>query len=284
MNSNLLSIKNINYKILLLVIFLVIIFSVWVSFNFDSLNFGYLLYFTVFVVIGFAVQLLGTAYSLITVVILLNFGLEPLLASVIVHTVSIFTSFSSSVSHWKMGNVNKKLAKGLLVPGILGVLLGVVLMSFMDGKWLKPFITLYLLVMGLRIVQKSAQKVVKKSKIKGLKPLALMSGFLDSIGGGGWGAILATTLLSKGKTPRYTLGTVNFTKFFITLSASLAFFTFAHISSEGFLIILALILGGIPASYISAYLASRLPAKILMFWVGIVIVILSLASFISIVF
>lgn len=286
MSSNFLFISKSNYRFLLWVLVGVVALGLALLTATSVLDLGtkQVLHFALFLIIGFAVQLLGTAYSLITVVILLNFGLEPLIASIIVHTVSIFTSCSSSISHWQMGNVNRKLAKSLLLPGILGVLLGAGLMSVIDGKWLKPFITLYLLIMGLRIVQKSTQAVVKKSKIKGLTPLAFMSGFLDTVGGGGWGAILATTLLSKGKTPRYTLGTVNFTKFFITLSAALAFFTFAKVSSEAFLIIIALVLGGIPASYISAYLASRLSAKILMFWVGSVIIVLSLASLIAIIF
>lgn len=238
-------------------------------------------WFFLFVIIGFAVQIVGTAYSLITVVILLNLGVEPLIASTCVHIVSIFTAGSSSISHYQMGNVNKKLAKGLLVPGIIGAIIGAYALSSFEGDKIKPVIAIYLLVMGFMIIRKTFQQKVKKKKLTGLTGLAAFCGFLDASGGGGWGAILSATLLSRGKSPRFTLGTVNFTKFFITLVAAGALATFARFESFHLVLMGGLILGGIPASYLSAYLSSKLPAKTLMRLVGGVIVVLSISTFVG---
>jgi len=277
-----LSLKHLKHKNFLhyLVIFTIIIASTSFVFYFQpNVNNPYnnpIIYAITFILIGFSVQLVGTAYSLITVVILFNMGMEPVLASTTIHIVSIFTAGSSSFSHWKMGNVNKKVAKGILPAGIIGVIIGAYILISVDGKFIKPFIAIYLLIMGLVIFRKGFEKKIKKGKLKGIKILAFFSGFLDSIGGGGWGAIMTATMLGKGKTPRYTLGTVNFTKFFITLTAAGAFLAFAQIDPNYFLMMLYLIIGGVPASYISAYLVTQLPSRYLMLMVGIVIILLSL--------
>jgi uncharacterized membrane protein YfcA len=233
------------------------------------------------ILIGLAVQSVGTAYSLITTAVLLSMGTEPLMATATVHIVSIFTAGTASISHWQMGNVNRKLAKTLLWPGIVGVLVGVSLATVVDGKLLKPFVTLYLLVMGLLIIYKTLGKVVKKGTLKGVVPFALTCGALDAMGGGGWGAITTTTLLSKGKDPRYTLGTVNFTKFFVTLAAAIGFIGFAKLEQTDWELMLFLVLGGIPGSYLAAFLCSRLPGKMLMRIVALIIILLSVKTIID---
>lgn len=261
------------------ILFIIATSTFFVFYHEPNINNPYnnpLIYACTFILIGFSVQLVGTAYSLITIVILFNMGMNPVLASMTVHIVSIFTAGSSSYSHWRMGNVNKKLAKGILLPGIIGVIIGAYILTSIDGKIIKPFIAVYLLIMGIMIFRKSFQKQIKKGKLKGIKPLAFCCGFLDSIGGGGWGAIMTATMLGKGKTPRYTLGTVNFTKFFITFVAAGAFLSFTQVDSSYFLMMLYLVIGGIPASYLSAYLVTQLPSRFLMFMVGAVIILLSL--------
>ena len=228
-----------------------------------------------YVAIGFAVQTIGVAYGLITSVILLSLGLPPVVVSSSVHTTAVFTNGTSGWAHYRLGNINPRLFKALLFPGIVGVLLGTFLVSSINGQFIKPFVAVYMLGMGLVVFRRSLRKKVRKRKTRFLTPLAITGGFLDGVGGGGWSALITSTLISQGRTPRYTIGTVNTVKFFIALISTGAFLTLVKLSIDEWLIITGLLVGGIPASYFSAFLAARLQSKVLMRIVGIVIILLS---------
>lgn len=228
-----------------------------------------------YIAIGFVVQTIGVAYGLITSTILLSLGLPPILVSSSVHATAVFTNGTSGWAHYRMGNINRKLFKHLLLPGIVGVLLGTFLLTNINGNLIKPFVAIYMLGMGIIVFSRSLKKKVRKKKTKNIIPLALAGGFLDGVGGGGWSALITSTLISKGRTPRYTIGTVNTVKFFIALISTGAFLSMVHLTPKDWLLIAGLLIGGVPASYFSAFLAARLQSKLLMRIVGITIILLS---------
>jgi len=219
---------------------------------------------------------LGMAYGVTATTFLLSFGISPAASSASVHASEVFTSGVSGLMHLKFGNVNNKLFKSLLIPGVIGAILGAyILSSFEHYNYIvKPLVSGYTLILGVVILAKAIRKDKIRQRIKRLFPLALVGGFLDSIGGGGWGPIVSSTLIARGRNPRYTIGSVNLAEFFIALSSSLTFVTLIGLTHWA--IIIGLIIGGVIAAPIAAYLANKIPAKTIMILVGIVVIILSL--------
>lgn len=236
--------------------------------------------FALFVLAGFVAQVvdgaLGMAYGASCSSILMAFGVAPAVASASVHTAEVFTTGASGISHLRFGNVNGKLAKALIIPGVIGAIIGAYILSSIDGKVIAPYISLYLVFLGARILLKAFNINKKKSKIKNVAPLALFGGFIDSVGGGGWGPIVTSTLLGKGRNPRYTIGSVNLAEFFVAL-ASAGIFTFM-LGFQNWVVMLALIVGGVMAAPFGAILASKFKPKTLMIVVGVVVIGLSIRT------
>ncbi len=231
---------------------------------------------------GFIAQMidgaLGMAYGVSATSFLLSFGISPAAASASVHASEIFTSGVSGLSHLKFGNVNKKLFRTLLIPGVLGAILGAYILSSFEGYniYIRPLVAAYTLYLGLRILQKSLLKIKTRKPIKRLGLLAATGGFLDSIGGGGWGPIVSSTLIAKGRNPIYTIGSVNLTEFFVSFASSVTFIIFLGFSH--WQVVLGLILGGVVAAPIAAYLVSKISVKPLFIFVGIMVIVLSLRN------
>ena len=139
-----------------------------------------------FVAVGFCAQLidgaLGMAYGVSSTTFLLSLGIPPAVASAGVHTAEVFTTMVSGVSHLKFGNVDLRLLKRLVIPGIIGGILGAYILASVPGRMIKPFVAAYLLVMGIRIFWKAFNGAKKKKHYKRLFPLGLCGGFLDAIG------------------------------------------------------------------------------------------------------
>lgn len=236
--------------------------------------------FLIFVLGGFIAQMidgsLGMAYGVSASTFLMSFGVPPAATSASIHTAEIFTSGMSGLSHLRFGNVNKKLFKSLLIPGILGAIAGAyILTSFEEyNNIIRPVVATYTLALGIIIIQKAVTLQKAKRKTKNIPALAAFGGFMDSIGGGGWGPIVASTLIAKGRSPRYTIGSVNLAEFFVSFSSSITFF--ATIGISYFQIILGLVLGGMIAAPIAASLTQKLPLKKMMLVVGIVIILVSI--------
>jgi hypothetical protein len=237
-----------------------------------------------FLLVGFIAQsidgALGMAYGVSCNSILLGIGIPPAAASAWVHFAQVFTSLASGISHWKMGNVDWKLAKKLLIPGVLGSVLGAFLLSNIDGDLVKPVIAVYLFVMGFVILRKSRKShhAIKFNRdSRSLPVLATSGGFADAVGGGGWGPIVNSTLLSKGKIARYAIGTGNFVEFFVSLASASTFLFF--VKELSLAPVLGLILGGIFAAPFAAYICKLVRPKHLMVAVGILIIILSIRTF-----
>ena len=236
--------------------------------------------FFIFVVGGFIAQMidgsLGMAYGVSASTFLLSFGVPPAAASASIHTAEIFTSGISGLSHLKFQNVNKKLFRSLLIPGILGAIGGAyILSSFEEYNYIvRPIVATYTLALGIIIIKKAITVRKGKTKTKNIHALAGFGGFMDSIGGGGWGPIVASTLIAKGRSPRYTIGSVNLAEFFVSLASSLTFFLTIGISYLQ--IIAGLVLGGALAAPIAAHLTRKLPVKKMLIIVGIVVIIVSI--------
>jgi siroheme synthase-like protein len=233
-----------------------------------------------YILAGFTAQMidgaLGMAYGVTATTFLLSFGISPAASSASVHASEVFTSGVSGLMHLKFGNVNNKLFKSLLIPGVIGAILGAyILSSFEQYNYLiKPLVSSYTLILGVIIIFKALKKDKIRQKIKRIFPLALVGGFLDSIGGGGWGPIVSSTLIARGRNPRYTIGSVNLAEFFIALSSSLTFVTIIGLTHWA--IIIGLIIGGVIAAPIAAFIANKIPTKAIMILVGIVVIILSI--------
>jgi hypothetical protein len=233
---------------------------------------------------GFIAQMidgaLGMAYGVTATTFLLSVGITPAAASASVHASEVFTSGVSGYIHLKFGNVNSKLFKTLVIPGVIGAILGAYLLSSLEqyAGYIKPIVSVYTLFLGAIIIRKAIIKRQEKRQLKRVGWLALFGGYLDSIGGGGWGPIVSSTLIASGRHPKYTIGSVNLTEFFVSLASSLTFFA---VIGLGYLhVIIGLILGGVIAAPIAARLVNKLPVKTMMVLVGIVIIIVSLRQII----
>ncbi len=229
---------------------------------------------------GFVAQLvdgaLGMGYGVTCTTVLLSIGVNLSAISGSIHTAEMFSSGASGYSHYKFGNVNKKLFKVLLIPGVLGAILGAYLLSVYGdqyAKYFRPVLASYTLILGVRILIVAFRKTKKISKVKNAGWLAGAGGFLDSFGGGGWGPLVTSTLIAKGRTPRFVIGTVSLTEFFVTLASALTFFSLIGISH--WQVILGLIIGGLSAAPLAAKLSGKLPLKASFIGVGAMVIIWS---------
>ncbi|TAE12950.1 MAG: sulfite exporter TauE/SafE family protein, partial [Bacteroidetes bacterium] len=207
---------------------------------------------------------------------LLSMGVPPSASRASVHTAEIATSGVSGLMHLRFGNVNTKLFKMLLLPGILGAILGAYILSSAEqyNYIIKPVVSFYTLFLGYLILMKALRKNSIRKRITNIPPLAFIGGFLDSIGGGGWGPIVSSTLIARGRHPKYTIGSANLAEFFVAFASSLTFITVIGLSH--WTIIVGLIIGGVIAAPIAAYFANKLPMRTMMLLVAIVIIIVSL--------
>lgn len=238
--------------------------------------------FLMFLVVGFLAQIidgaLGMAYGVSASSFLLGMGVPPALASASVHTAEVFTTAASGASHWKLGNVDKAIIKKLLFTGVIGGAAGAYLLSNIDGTIIKPWVALYLLGMGIRILVKAFKPVngISKKLRKHLPLLGLFGGFMDAIGGGGWGPVVTTTMIANGEPPRRTIGSVNLTEFFVTLVQAITFFF--TLGTLDWPVVLGLLFGGILAAPLGAVLTRRVHPKVMLLIVGIVVVALQLRT------
>jgi uncharacterized protein len=218
---------------------------------------------------------LGMAYGITSTSFLLASGSSPAVASAAVHIAEVFTTGVSGITHIKLGNVNKNLFLRLLVPGMIGASTGAWIVSSIDGKALKPYIAGYLLVMGLYVISKIFRKIrTRHEEPRHVAKLGLLGGFVDAVGGGGWGPVVTTTLVGTGHDPRMTIGSVNLAEFFLTfVSAGV----FAMLVGESpWPTVAGLVIGGLFAAPLAAMLTKRLHTKALLALVGTVISLISL--------
>lgn len=218
---------------------------------------------------------LGMAYGVTSTTFLLSTGVPPAAATASVHIAEIFTTGFSGLSHWKLGNVNFKLFRRLLIPGVIGGVTGAYIVTSIDASVLKPWIAGYLLLIGLFIVVKAFRTIrVRTEPPTYVAPLGLVGGFVDAVGGGGWGPVVTTSLVGSGQDPRTTIGSVNAAEFFLAITTGFSFALlggFTHWTT-----IAGLVFGGLFAAPFAAYVVKKLPTRVLMITVGVLITGLSL--------
>lgn len=225
-----------------------------------------------FILIGFAAQIvdgaLGMAFGVINnTLLVVLLGMPPAVASASVHAVETFTTAASGISHVVHRNVDWRLFRRLVIPGMIGGALGAYVLSNIDGAVARPFVMAYLSLMGLYLLYRAYRGPVKPKQPKIIEPLGLVGGFLDAAGGGGWGPVVTSNLLVQGAAPRTTIGTVNTSEFFLTATISATFI--ATLGLKAFTLqTLGILIGGLIAAPIGAVVAKRVPARKLMAMVG----------------
>jgi uncharacterized protein len=267
--------------LLLLTLLLILVFNYHSQFTLAKIKNGFNSDFLIYLLIGVFAQLvdgtLGMGYGATSTSFLLSFGVSPATSSMGVHIAEMFTTGASAISHYKFKNINKKLVLNLLVPGVLGSIIGSYLLAnVIDEKAIKPFIALYMVILAVIIIIKGLRKNIQKKKTKKLNALAAFGGFMDAVGGGGWGPIVTSTLMGKGRDPRYTIGSVNTAEFAIAFSSGITFILFDGIT--GWRVIAGLIIGGVIAAPLSAYLVNKIPRKPITILVGILLIFLSVRT------
>jgi len=235
-----------------------------------------------FIFVGFIAQMidgaLGMAYGVSSTSLLLTIGIPPAQASASVHAAELVTTAVSGAFHLKFGNVDKKVLRRLLIPGVIGGAIGAYVLTEIPSTIIKPIVAGYLIIMGGIILWKAFRQVTPRELKTKLVPLGLVGGFFDAIGGGGWGPVVTTTLVARGKEPRFVVGSVNLAEFFVTLSESFVFIL--TIGLVHWKIIVGLMIGGVLAAPLAAYVCSRIPRRPMMCMVGALIIITSLRTLI----
>ena len=217
---------------------------------------------------------LGMAYGITSTSFLLATGSSPAVASASVHIAEVFTTGVSGVAHIKLGNVSRQLFLRLLLPGMAGAVAGAGLVSSIDGALIKPFVSAYLLGMGVFVLSKALRPHrPKHGRPRHVAKLGLVGGFVDAAGGGGWGPVVTTTLVGTGHDPRTTIGSVNLAEFFLTFVAAGVFSLL--VDETPWATVAGLVLGGLFAAPLAALMTRRLPTRTLLVLVGSVIVAIS---------
>lgn len=237
-----------------------------------------------YIVLGFVAQLvdgaLGMAYGLISTSVLLATSAPPAIASASVHAAEMVTTGLAAGSHVWNKNVDWNIFRRLVPAGVAGGVMGAYLLTHLPEMPVKIFVVIYLASMALLILARlfKGQNAPKGSV--GLVPIGLGGGFLDALGGGGWGAMVASTLVARGDEPRVSIGSVSASEFFVTLAVSITFALTLEFGRYG-QIVLGLIIGGAIAAPFAGLLVRKLPRKLLMGLVAIVVVALAIYNFVQ---
>ncbi|PZM84038.1 MAG: sulfite exporter TauE/SafE family protein [Candidatus Melainabacteria bacterium] len=223
-----------------------------------------------FILAGFIAQMidgtLGMAYGVSCSTLMLSIGVSPVVASASVHTAELFTTAVSAFCHLRAGNVDKEFLKRLVIPGVIGGIIGAYILCNVNGEVIKPFISLYLLGMGILILAKAARKHQPEPKRNHIGRLGFLGGFVDAIGG----------LVAKGNSPRFVIGSVNVAEFFVAAATSAVFLV--SLGSIYLNAVIGLVIGGMIAAPIAAKACKSVQPKPLMVAVGVLIVCLSVRT------
>jgi len=248
--------------------------------------------FLIFLLVGLMAQVvdgaLGMAYGVISSSVLLAMGVPPATASASVHGAEVFTTAASAGSHIWHRNVDWRLCLPLAAAGVVGGGVGAYVLTGIDGRIIKPFIVAYLGLMGLYILwrgwRNAPTRPLRRAWI--VAPLGLIGGFLDAVGGGGWGPTVSSTLVGAGQEPRRAIGTVNTAEFFLTVAISATFvwslasgrWTDADALQNHAAAIGGLIVGGLLAAPFAGMITKRVPRRAMTFAVGGILVVLSMVQ------
>ncbi|ARQ09326.1 TauE/SafE family permease protein [Rhizobium etli] len=228
-----------------------------------------------FIAVGFCAQIvdgaLGMAFGVLSTTSLLAFGVPAANASAMTHVTEMFTTAASGISHAYHRNVDWRLVARLAPAGMIGGAIGAYLLANIDGKVVEPFVSAYLIAIGLLILFKAFRpRPTREVRDWIVPPVGFFGGVLDAIGGGGWGPVVTSTLVGRGHDLKRVIGSTNFTEFAVTLTISLTFILtlgWSELNSA-----IGLIIGGVIAAPFGAMLVKRLPVRALMVAVSMVII------------
>jgi len=234
--------------------------------------------------VGLGAQLvdgsLGMAYGVTSTTLLLAIGTNPAAASATVHLAEIGTTLASGLSHWKFGNVDWKVVAKIGVPGAVGAFAGATFLSSLSTEVAAPVMSLILLTLGAYILVRFTLRGVdrrhlgKPMRKRFLGPLGLVAGFVDATGGGGWGPVGTPAILASGRMePRKVIGSIDTSEFLVALAASLGFLFALGSQGVNFAWVGVLLVGGLIAAPIAAWLVRHIPPRMLGSLVGGVIVL-----------
>jgi uncharacterized protein len=234
---------------------------------------------------------LGMAYGVSSTTVLVAAGIAPALASASVHIAEVGTTLVSGVSHSSFGNVDWSKITWLAVPGGIGALAGALLLVYVStleatAGYVEPVVAVFLFVLGVYVLSRFAFRrnerpiEVKPISPAFLTPLGFVAGFLDAFGGGGWGPVATPTLLSSGRMePRKIIGTVDTSEFVIAVCASIGFLFGLSFAEVPWTIVGALLIGGLIAAPIAAYIVRILPTRVMGTAVGGFILVVNANTF-----
>lgn len=239
--------------------------------------------------VGFAAQLvdgsLGMAYGVTSTTLLLVIGASPALASATVHLAEIGTTLASGASHWRFGNVDWPVVAKVGIPGAAGAFAGATFLANLSTEVAAPVMSLILLVLGGYLLVRFTLFGLRRDRVgrplrkRFLGPLGLVAGFVDATGGGGWGPVGTPAILASGRLePRKVIGSIDTSEFLVAVAASAGFL--AAIGSAGIDLgwVLALLVGGLLAAPLAAWLVRHLPPRVLGSAVGGVILLTNLRT------
>ncbi|RKR07653.1 hypothetical protein C7446_0469 [Kushneria sinocarnis] len=238
-----------------------------------------------FGIAGFIAQLvdgaIGMGYGLTSSSILLAMGITPAIASASIHMAETATTAASGLSHLRLGNVDKRLVRTMLIPGALGAFAGACFLSNIPGDMIKPYISTVLLLLGLYIVARylfGFEAGAGSARIARWKliPLSVVAGFFDSVGGGGWGPISTPVLLAhRGIEARKVIGSVDSSEFFVTVAGTLGFLLALGVDNINWQWVAIFAISGLLAAPLAAWLVRLMPAQLLGVFVGGAIVVIN---------
>lgn len=239
--------------------------------------------------VGFAAQLvdgsLGMAYGVTTTTLLLAIGTNPAAASATVHLAEIGTTLVSGVSHWKFGNVDWRVVRRIAIPGAVGAFLGATILSQLSTEAAAPVMAVILLLLGLYILLRFTFQGIPRHHLgkplrkRFLGPLGFVAGFVDATGGGGWGPVGTPAILASGRLePRKVIGSIDTSEFIIAVAASLGFLFSLGSQGINFAWVGAILVGGVVAAPIAAWLVRHIPPRLLGASVGGLIVLTNARS------
>jgi uncharacterized membrane protein YfcA len=239
--------------------------------------------------VGLGAQLvdgsLGMAYGVTSTTLLLAIGTNPAAASATVHLAEIGTTLVSGISHWRFGNVDWRVVLKIGVPGAIGAFAGATVLSSISTEVAAPLMALILLTLGLYVFLRFTFQGLPKGQLgkplrkRFLTPLGLVGGFVDATGGGGWGPVGTPAILASGRLePRKTIGSIDTSEFLVAIAASLGFLWGIGSENIDYGWVAALLIGGIIAAPIAAWLVRHIPPRVLGSAVGGVIILTNTRS------
>jgi uncharacterized membrane protein YfcA len=237
---------------------------------------------------GFAAQFidgtLGMGYGVSSSSLLVAIGLAPAIASASVHTAEIVTTLISGIAHHQLGNVKRELVLPLAIPGVIGGVLGAYFLSSVPGNIIKPWVAGLLLAMGCLIIYRFLTRrewgvAGKRLSRPRMTILGLVAGFRDAVGGGGWGPVATPSLiLSENGQPHEVVGSVNLVEFFVTLAETITFALTIGLKAFRWDIVAALLVGGVIAAPIAAWVCQKLPHRVMGILIGVLLILLNVRT------